>query len=235
MALKQKKTGKVIGQVLSKGSGRTKAVRKVVVEKKVLGRGGLYVALATFLVTAALGILINSFVFGKGFNLYWSVSRYVGSEVWSAVLFALGNGLVVAMVMRYLWRLGEIWQMPRVYYYCAFLMAVGLIALSVCPVGFCDIEGRKSVVSLIHELSSKTMFIMMMVTAAMLAGSRHSAARAKAVCIVYVVYGIFCVTGYLTAGTWFTPLILAYESVYIATFPLVLAECQTQREVALDV
>lgn len=207
-----------------------KAKKTKVVRKKVAivmpPRGGLFVALAMFLITATLGVVVNSFVFGKGFHLNWSVSRYVGSEIWSAVVFALGNAVVVGVVMKYLWRLGEAWKMPRVYYYCAFLMAVGLIWLSVCPVGFFDMEGEKSVISLFHEWSSKTMFIMMMVVAAMLARNRRAKAGSRAISATYVIYGIFCVTGYLTAGAWFTPLILIYETVYIATFPLVLAGCR---------
>lgn len=90
--------------------------------------------------------------------------------------------------------------------------------------------GRKSVVSLFHELTSKTMFIMMMLVAAMLAGNRRASAGTRAVCVAYVVYGIFCVTGYLTEGSWFEPLVLVYESTYIVTFPLVLAACREKVE-----
>ncbi len=207
-----------------------KAVKGAVLERAMPRKGGLWVALVTFLVTATLGVVINSFVFGRGLSFDRSISRYVGYETWSAVVFALGNGLVVAMVASYLWRLGEAWKMPRVYYYCAFLMAVGLIWLSACPVGYCDIGGRKSVVSLFHELTSKTMFIMMMLVAAMLAGNRRASAGTRAVCVAYVVYGIFCVTGYLTEGSWFEPLVLVYESTYIVTFPLVLAACREKVE-----
>lgn len=220
------------GNTAAKKAMAAKKARKsasVVAEMMMPAKGGLYAALAVFLVTATLGVVVNSFAFSKGFNLHWSVSRYVGSELWSAILFALGNGVVVAMVMKYLWGLGEAWKMPRVYYYCSFVMAVGLIWLSVCPVGFCDIEGQKSLVSLLHEWSSKLMFIMMMLVAAMLAGSRRASAGTKAMCIAYVVYGIFCVAGYLTNGCWFTPLVLIYETVYIATFPLMLAGCETKR------
>lgn len=149
-------------------------------------------------------------------------------------MFALGNFLVVALVGRYLWKLGDKWHMLRIYYYCAFLMCVGLILLSIFPVGYFDVVANgaveKSVISFAHEISSRTMFIAMMLMAAMLAGNWRASARTRAACMAYLVYAVFCVTGYLTDGSWFTPLILIYESVYIATFPLVLIVCQTGKE-----
>ena len=197
-------------------------------------KGSLWLALGVFLVTAGLGVAINSTVFGRGLRLGWSISRYVGCETWSAVLFALGNFLVIAMVGRYLWKLGDKWHMLRVYYYCAFLMCVGLLWLSLCPVGYFDVVANgvveKSVISYVHEISSKLMFIMMMLMAAMLAGNWRACAQTRAVCVAYLVYAVFCVTGYLTAGSWFTPLILIYESLYIASFPLVLIACRTGKE-----
>lgn len=218
-------------------AGRTRTVRKieaVTMPKK----GGLWLALGVFLATSMSGVLINSFVFGKGLRLGWSISRYVGSETWSAVVFALGNFLVVAMVGQYLWKLGEAWRMLRVYYYCVFLMCLGLIWLSLCPVGYFDVATgetvAKSVISLVHEVSSRLMFIMMMFMAAMLAGNWRASALTRAVCVAYLVYAVFCVTGYLTDGSWFTPLILIYESVYIAAFPLVLVACRVGKGLRLE-
>lgn len=205
---------------------RTRAVRKIEAVQTPK-KGGVWLALGVFLVTASLGVIINSFVFGRGFRLGWSISRYVGCETWSAILFALGNFLVVAMVGKYLWELGEKWHMLRVYYYCAFLMCVGLVLLSIFPVGYFDNAAGKSVISFVHEISSRTMFIAMMLMAAMLAGNWRASAQTRAVCVAYLVYAVFCVTGYLTHGSWFTPLILIFESVYIATFPMVLAACRT--------
>lgn len=203
-----------------------RAAREIEVVK-MPKKSGLWLALGVFLVTAGLGVTINSFVFGRGLRLGWSISRYVGCETWSAVLFALGNFLVVAMVGRYLWKLGDKWHMLRIYYYCAFLMCAGLILLSIFPVGYFDSVAGKSVISYAHEISSRTMFIAMMLMAAMLAGNWRASAQTRALCMAYLVYAVFCVTGYLTDGSWFTPLILIYESVYIATFPMLLVACRT--------
>lgn len=212
---------------------RMRAARKIEVVK-MPKKSGLWLALGVFLLTAGLGVAINSTVFGRGLRLGWSISRYVGSETWSAVIFALGNFLVVAMVGKYLWKLGDRWHMLRVYYYCAFLMCLGLILLSIFPVGYFDVVVNgvveKSVISYAHEISSRVMFVMMMLMAAMLAGNWRACAQTRAVCVAYLVYAVFCVTGYLTAGSWFTPLILIYESVYIAAFPLVLIACLTNKK-----
>lgn len=201
--------------------------RRGVAARKVAGRKGLFVALGIFVVTVAFGVTVNTLVFGKGFHLNWSVSRYMGSEIWSAVIFVLGNSVVAGVVGRYLWLLGRAWKMPRVYYYCALLMVVGLITLSFFPFGLFDVNGVKSIETFIHEVSSRTMFIMMMLMAAMLAG-RRATARTRAACVVFVIYAVFCVTGHVSGAEWFVPLTLIYESVYIATFPLVLASCRVR-------
>ncbi len=192
-------------------------------------RGGLIVALVAFCLTATMAVVINTLI-GYGFHLEYSISRYVGLEFWSAAVFTAGNCLATAMTCRYMWQLGEDWKMPRIYYYCAFLMAVGLIWLSLCPVGYCDTAEAKSLVSYLHEISSRTMFLMMLLVSTMLAGAPKASALARGVSTGFVVYGVFCVTGYFTQEEWFLPLILIFESMYIIGFVIVLM-CQTDRKV----
>lgn len=193
-------------------------------------RWRLLVALLVFVTTSVLGVVVNSFCFGKGLHLDWSVSRYVGSEVWSAIIFALGNVVVSAMMGKYLWQIGRMWKMPRVYYYFALLMLVGLIMLSVFPIGFFDVGGQKSIQSYIHEVSSRTMFLMMLFIAGMLILKRGATKSTRIWAMLYVAYGVFCVVGYLTAAGWFWPGLLIYESVYVAAFPLLLMTCRVRAE-----
>lgn len=195
------------------------------------GRRGLWVALGAFCVTALCGILANKFVMDYGYEglrTGASVSRYVGAAPWTAILFALGNITVVVMVARFLWKLGEAWKMPRLHYYLTFVMAVTLILLSVFPVGYFDVEGKKSLISLVHELSARTMFIAMLLISVMLVGTQRSHIVTKVVATLYAIYGVFCVAGYLMGWAFFQRRTLIFEVAYIMLFVVVLLFVETR-------
>lgn len=178
----------------------------------------LVVALVVFLTTSLAAVVLNSFLLGYGFTFGRSISRYVGFEVWSSVVFALGNFFAAGATGAFLWCLGELWKLPRIYYYSVILMVLGLVWLSLCPIGLCDYANEKSLISLIHELSSRAMFIMMMVTAGLLALRPYGTSNSRAICITYVIYGLICIAGYLTHGDWFESRVLIFETLYIAGF-----------------
>jgi len=188
----------------------------------------LIIALAIFLITAMMAVMVNSFVVGYGLSTGRSISRYVGYEVWSAVVFAIGNFFVSGVMGVFLWRLGKLWEMPRIYYYCVFLMVLGLITLSVCPIGLYDVGEQKSVVSLVHELSSRTMFIMMMIAAGLMAIKPYGTKVSRVLCVIYVFYGLVCVFGYLGNEVWFESRVLIFEILYIVGFVVMLL-CQRDK------
>ncbi len=202
-------------------------VEKIKMPKKTR----LAVALAVFLTTSLAAVVLNSFVVGHGLTMGRSISRYVGFEMWSAVIFALGNFFAAGATGAFLWCLGELWKMPRVYYYCVMLMVLGLVWLSLCPIGLCDVNGQKSMISLVHELSSRTMFIMMVVTAGLLAVRPYGTTRSRAICGTYVIYGLVCIVGYLTHGEWFESRVLIFETLYIAGFVGILLAQQDRRTI----
>ncbi len=183
----------------------------------------MWVGLAVFLLTASAAIVVNSLACGHGFVVSRSISRYVGFETWSAVLFALGNFVATGTTMAYLWGLGEKWKMPRIYYYMTFLMGLGLVCLSVWPVGYFDTEAGKSIISYAHEISSRTMFAMMLLVAIMLVFRRtYSSKKSRVIAALYAIYGVACMLGYFTGGGWFISYFMFYEGFYIAAFILML-------------
>lgn len=196
------------------------------IKKKELPNSGLIaVALAVFLVTSFAAIIVNSTLLGHGFHLEYSISKYVGLETWSAVLFTIGNFFVAALFGRYLWKLGEAWGMPRLFYYLIIVMVVGLLTLSFCPSGYFDFEGKKNLITWLHEISSRTMFVAMMAEAALIAFWKKASRLAHALCVAYVVYAFICIIGYFTKGEWFLPLMMIYETMYLAAFMIMLAFC----------
>ncbi len=196
------------------------------IRKKELPNSGLIAAaLAVFLVTSFAAIIVNSTLLGHGFHLEYSISKYVGLETWSAVLFTIGNLFVAAFFGKYLWKLGEAWDMPRLFYYLIVVMVAGLLMLSFCPSGYCDFDGKKNLITWLHEVSSRMMFIAMMSEAALIACWKKASRLAHALCVAYVVYAIICIVGYFTKGEWFLTLLMIYESMYLAMFMIMLAFC----------
>lgn len=193
-------------------------------------RGWILCTMMVFLTTAFSAIIVNSLI-GHGMDVSRTISRYVGFEVWSAVFFAVGNCFVAAMMAVYLWQVGEAWKMPRVFYYTVLVMAVALIWLSVCPTGMCDVAGQKSLVSLVHEVTSKTMFVTMMLTSLMVVLCKKASSLAHGVNVAFVVYAMFCVVGVLTRASWFESLAMIYETLYIALFMMVMAFCDSRERV----
>lgn len=194
----------------------------------VRGRHFLVAGLIIFTVIATLAVVLNSFVFGYGFDVARSISRYVGFEVWSVLLFAIGNCFVVAAVARALFKIGEAWHMPKVFYWLTVIMCVALIWLSVFPIGMFDAEGSVSLISWLHILGSRTLFVVMMIVACMIAGNQYASPMTHGVCVGYMVYAIFCVVGHLTEASWFLPYTLIFESSYIVGFLVMLLFCKTR-------
>ena len=102
-------------------------------------RKKLLLAAAILSVTSLSAVIFNAGAY-QGTAMPWllgnSISWYVGSQAWSAILFALGNLAVAILIGQYLWMLGKSWQMSRIYFYFIFLVIVALIWLSVFPLGF---------------------------------------------------------------------------------------------------
>ena len=194
-------------------------------------------ALAIFVFTSACIVLLNSFSMRHGWHWDFSISRYVGSETWSAVVFMIANAAVAYMTLQYLYIVGEKWKLPRWFYYVVILMAIGLIGLSAWPIAYFDPEGMAygmSGISRIHELCSRTMFfgMLMVATVIMLALAASRATRLWAG--TYVAYGLVCVYGFLSHEVWFAQMILVYETLYLGGFFVLGLLMQGKRERSED-
>lgn len=179
----------------------------------------MLMAIGIFLTTSLLAVTINSLSYG--WHSGYSISRYVGLETWSAVVFALGNVAVAGLFCRYLYAVGEAWRMPKWFYVLVVIMAVALLGLSVCPIGYFDPVGADfgtSAPSHIHKLCSRLMFACMLVMAFVWQWSKVVHMKTRRWCAAFVAYGIFCVLGYYLGPSWFFPVMLGFESVYILSF-----------------
>lgn len=191
----------------------------------------IFWALGIFVATALLAIVINSISWGWHWN--FSISRYVGLETWSAILFALGNIFVAGLIGKYLYAVGEKWRLGRWFYYAAIVMAVTLIGLSACPVGYFDrFVGGKSMPSFVHELCSRTMFACMLLVAFMIQFCQSASRAARCWCAIFVAYGTLCLVAYLGEFEWFFQMMLVFESCYIVGFMIICCGLQSKDKVS---
>lgn len=185
-------------------------------------------ALLVFLLGAGVavtrGIISEAYV-GRRQNwaLGNTISYYVGTTTWTAAMFAVLAVIAAGLTWYYLWKMGQAWRMPRVHYYLVMTFVVALVWLAMCPVGYADYAGHVSLVSRMHEVASRTMFMMMALIALSIALKREASAKTRALSAAYVVLAVISVLGYLTDGWWFMPALLNWESGYILAFLLLMA------------
>ena len=188
----------------------------------------LLLAAAILSVTSLSAVIFNAGAY-QGTAMPWllgnSISWYVGSQAWSAILFALGNLAVAILIGQYLWMLGKSWQMSRIYFYFIFLVIVALIWLSVFPLGFFDTPTSKSTISYFHEAGSRTMFFAMAVTAFLLALKSRSCNLLCFCLSIFVLYAIASAVAVLAGVKWFLSGLLFFEAFYIVAFLILLFWC----------
>lgn len=230
----KKTTSKPLASATTKTS--TQAIKKTSVgdSAKIPSKWLIVGALAVFLGTSFIAIFINATVLEHGFHLEYSISHYVGLELWSAIFFTLGNIFVSIFMAYFLWKLGEAWKMPRLFYWLIVVLVVSLIGLSVCPSGFADMGDQISTVTWIHVLTSRLMFIAMMLIAAMIVVCRHANALAHIINVVYLIYAVVCIMGFMEEQTWFLDAVMVFETIYLAAFMTVMAACDDKHEKLAD-
>ncbi len=152
-----------------------------------------------------------------------TISYYVGTSTVTAVMFAVLNFVMVGLMWYYLWQMGQEWQMPRTYYYLAVILVVTIVWLSVCPVYYADFMGHVSLVSRMHEVASRTMFVTMALIMLLIASRPEASTGTRVLVAMYLVFAVVSIFGHLTNGAWFTPTVLIWETSYILAFFLLIA------------
>ena len=175
-------------------------------------------ALAVFMLTAGLAVVVNSQKYG--FRPNYSISRYVGLETWSAVLFAFGNIFVAGWMAKYLFQIGRSWQVRHWYFWVVVVMVVTLIGLSVCPLGYFSRLGL-ALPDRIHEICSRTMFAAMLLIAGVALVQKEMRFPVRVAAGVFMLYGLMCAFGYFGHVTWFRGNLLYFETSYLVGFMLV--------------
>ena len=178
-------------------------------------------ATGVFMLTALLAVIINS-INGHGFNLTYTISKYVGFETWSAVLFCLGNIFVVAAVAAFLYSVGRAWRLPMWFYWMVVVMAVALLGASIFPSGYFNERGLGLLPTRTHEFCARIMFLNMLLIAVTFVLCKKASLGTRKMFALFAIYGAIAMVGYLTGAEWFTRLSLIFESAYLLCFLLAL-------------
>lgn len=184
---------------------------------RAVGRKGLMIAALLVLLTEVLAVVIGNSL-GHGLHLEWTISRYVGLETWSAVVFALGNLVVMLLMLYYLYGMGESWQMGRGFYVLVVAVVVALIGLSACPLGYFDTATGVSSVSYLHQICSRTMFAAMLFLTLVTLASGRTARKTRVVAGMFAIYGVICAGAFLIEMGWFVRSGLVFETLYLLGF-----------------
>lgn len=153
------------------------------------------------------------------FHAEYSISRYMGREAWSAVVFALCNFVVVWCLGRYVreaWKAyGKVWLVLMIVVMACFA------GLSLCPIGlFDETYGDYGVVSVLHQIFSRGMFAAMAATAGVMGWQRRKEGKIWLVYLGYVLYAVFYGTTNVLGVFWDVNFVI--ETTYIYGFYVIL-------------
>lgn len=179
------------------------------------------VAIGMFCLGAVLAILGNGWILHYGWHVDYSISRYVGLEAWSAIVFMLTNMVVMLAMRRELFAMGAKMSARKWYYWLVVAMLIALIGLSAFPVGYFDPMGAmyaSSTLSKVHEICARGMFIAMLIVTAVVVLNNKMPRMTRRIAGGFLVYGMFCLLGYLAKFRWFAQWVLVFEGLYILGF-----------------
>lgn len=193
----------------------------------------IFRALGLFVLVSTLIIAIISFMRHR-LRVDFSISRYVGLEFWSVILFAMANIVAASWIGRYLYEIGQLWRMPRVYYWLVIGVAVTLIGLSICPLGYFDRYAGMGGASIVHQITSRMMFIFMALVVLTIICNRYVGWQTRVVGVIFLCYMVICMIGHFLDLEWFSGHFLIFEALYLISFMVFCAFCQTKSGIKLD-
>lgn len=92
-------------------------------------------------------------------NLTLTVSRYVGLELWTSILFAIFNFIIIVIMLRYylsLWR-----SRSLLWLILSYFQVIGFAILSLSPQNVFLDEPYLTITSNVHDVGARMMFISM--------------------------------------------------------------------------
>lgn len=206
--------------------------------KKIFKSPALALGLTPLIFALSQIIILGYNWISQGYagNLSLTVSRYVGLNLWTSILFAAFNVVIAIVMLRYYISLRK--SRSTLWFIFGCIQVTGFLALSIFPHNVFMEEQLREVVSNIHEISARAMFISMFGMALEtlrlsypnhpkffqnlpLLKSPNKLSFPKIttpVCIFFIIYGIIYAIAYSTRWAPIWDYVLILETGYIYAF-----------------
>ena len=173
-------------------------------------------AIFIFIAVVAIITIMHSFVLGRGFHVNWSISRYMGTDFWSAIVFCLANFVVAVMTLKYLFTVKREYGLSPIFVILAVIMTALFISLSVFPVGlFDETWGNFGLVSHLHRGSSYTLFAFLILLTLDLMIEVRKGLVMHLFGAAAVALSLFCVVSFFAGWDFFNDYMYIFESGYV--------------------
>ena len=129
--------------------------------KKILKSPALALGLTPLIFALSQIIILGYNWINKGYagNLSLTVSRYVGLELWTSILFAAFNVFIIVIMLRYYLSLRK--SRSTLWFLFGCVQVAGFFLLSIFPHNIFMEGTAREIVCNIHEVSARAMFIAM--------------------------------------------------------------------------
>lgn len=174
-------------------------------------------------------------IFGGYFgDLTLTISRYVGLQLWSSILFAICNFVITGLLLRYYISVRK--NFSKVWFVLGLIEVVGFIGLSVFPhVNFVSPEVKEVFVN-IHIGFARTMFVAMFCMGLeRLRIARLKDNTATKATLAFLLYGIMYITGYSAKWDVMWNTMFIWETGYIYAFMAMLILTRRNRRIEKSV
>ncbi len=164
-------------------------------------------------------VIIGYYWIFRGYagNLVLTISRYVGLEIWTSILFFIFNIFIIILMLRFYlfsWR-----NYSKFWLFCALVQALGFIILSIFPHQSFLSGEIGDIVSGIHIFMARMMFMaMFLMGAEQLRLIVSKKMKPPKILLVFLLCGVFCFFGFSFQWKFVEDTILVWESLYIFLF-----------------
>jgi hypothetical protein len=199
----------------------------------------IIVAVAAFWIIFAIILTTHVLTGTAVLRTDFSISRYVGLTVISALAFFIGNVIVSVAIGRYIKKviLKNINQPTeaKIYAILVGVIIATLMGVSIFPCGLFDNSLTEyGTVTIIHQLLARTMFVAMFALAfynIYLSTKKPVFSKlTRNISIIFAIIGTICFVSFMFFPDIFWSLNIIYESTYIAFFMVMLLATEANKK-----
>lgn len=181
------------------------------------------ISLFTYILITLIIVCGHSFLENYGFHLDYTISRYIGLNIWSILLFLATSIFIFINIMKYLKYLKTTFKMNNFWWVIAIITMMSLLGVGLCPIGYFDeVYGDFGPVSIMHRITSSTMFCFSILLVFMMALKFRAEKPFFFASLLYVIYGLTFTALYALNSQFLMNNIFIFEATFLAFFYIVL-------------